>query len=85
MPTPPKVKYFVLKALKAIADSRPIYIDSVARDLLFVILPPLLCLTPKDEALAKEDAAEFLRLENDHMQSFTNVKRGATELWQSLN
>ena len=53
VPTPPKVKYFVLKALKAIADSRPIYIDSVARDLLFVILPPLLCLTPKDEALAK--------------------------------
>lgn len=85
VPTIDKTKYFVLKALNAIAETRPQFLESYAADLLYVKLPPFLTLTPKDNELAENDPMELLKREMDPVQGFTNVKRAATDVWIALN
>lgn len=59
--------------------------DPHAPELLYNQLPPFLTLTPSDDKLAREDPAEFLRQDFDHVNTFTNTKKAATELWINLN
>jgi hypothetical protein len=85
VPLIPKAKYFLLKALTSIVETRSSFIEHELVNLLYVKLPPFLTLTPADEKLAKEDPMELLKRELDPIQMYTNVKQAAMDLWSSIN
>lgn len=41
-------------------------------------------LTQEDETLAKDDVIEYLRNDDDMSTTFSNIKKAATEVWNSF-
>lgn len=85
MPNIPKAKYFILKSLYVMVETRPSFFNpETINDLLFLKVPPFLTLKPEDEKMAKDDPIELLRKELDPIQNFSNLKRASMDLWLAL-
>ena len=59
-------------------------IKEFANQFQYHILPEFMKLKPEDESLANNDPIEQIKNEEEPLMSFTNLKKGATELWTSF-
>lgn len=82
--TTKKIRYFQLRVLQGIINDKPELVLPNSKDFQYDILLKYMVLTPEEEKLATEDVVEYLRVDDESTMTYSNIKRVATEVWNSF-